>query len=553
MGMQRRALEIAFSAVAIAGVLAFARTASAASYEVGPTQTHKSVCLLLADKSVTLGPADVVTVDAGTYTDVCQVHPSGTATQPITLQGAAGPRPVFDAKGADVSGSGSVPRAILQFTGGSYWVVEHLELENASNSSNNGAAFRLTAGSHDVTLRDVSIHDNQDGAMSDGPATVVIENSEIFHNGAGDGQSHNLYMTGDAIRLQGNYIHDSVGGQNVKLRVHTIELLYNLIANEGNYAIDFEQAGNTTSANANAIMIGNVVVRNPNAVNHGQTIVFGDDNPGAGVARNGNLYAINNTFVLTQANTGFLHMLNPAPGSQAFFYNNVFHATASGAKLAFDNATNALMSGSNNWVTTGIAPATAFTASQTGADPGFVSATDFHLQASAPAIDQGMSSPQFVDGTGATADGTPTLEYVAPLGVGGRPSDGKLDLGAYEYGTPTPVPDGGVDASTSGDGGSMTADGGTVEGDGGTTTTDTGGCSCTVATRGDAPRGLTFSAIALGAAFALRRRRRAELGRIARAIEIGETSGVCKVLLGRRRAAPRGRPSERRSRTIVAP
>lgn len=59
---------------------------------------------------------------------------------------------------------------------------------------------------------------------------------------------------------------------------------------------------------------------------------------------------------------------------------------------------------------------------------------------------------------------TPTLEYVAPLGVGGRPSDGKLDLGAYEYGTPTPVPDGGVDASTSDDGGSVTADGGTVEG-----------------------------------------------------------------------------------------
>jgi len=46
-----------------------------------------------------------------------------------------------------------------------------------------------------------------------------------------------------------------------------------------------------------------VVVRNPNAENHGQTIVFGNDNPGGTSVRNGSFYAINNTFVFTQANT----------------------------------------------------------------------------------------------------------------------------------------------------------------------------------------------------------------------------------------------------------
>jgi hypothetical protein len=496
--MLRHAL---FAAVLAAALVTLTRTAAAANHAVGPTQAHKSVCLLLADGAVTIAPGDVITVDAGTYTDACQVHPSGSASQPIVLQGAAGPMPVFDAKGLDLSGSGSVPRAILQFTGASYWVVEHLELEHAANASNNGAAFRLTAGAHDVTFRDVSIHDNQDGAMSDGAATMVFEDSEIFHNGAGDGQSHNLYLTGDYVRLQGNHIHDSVGGQNVKLRVHTIELLYNLIANEGNYAIDFEQAGNTNAPDANAVMIGNVVVRNPNAQNHGQTIVFGNDNPSGTAVRNGNLYAINNTFVFTQPNTGFLHMLNPAPGSRAFFFDNVFHATASGAKLPFDNASDALMSGSNNWTTTGITPASAFTASVTGADPGFVSATDFHLQSNADVIDKGLSAPQYVDGAGATQDGTPTLEFQAPLGTVARPSDATLDLGAYEWGTNVPLLDAGTNE------GGASADG--AADDGGTNPpVDSSGCSCELEARGSDARGLAFAAFAFGCALVVRRRRR---------------------------------------------
>lgn len=487
-------------------MLLSARSAWAATYAVGSAQAHKSVCALLADKTVTLGPDDVINVDAGTYTDACQVQPSGSSGHPIILQGVAGPRPVFDAKGLDLSGSGSVPRAILQFTNASYWVVRHLELENANNGVNNGAAFRVTAGGHDITFRDVSIHDNNNGAMSDGPVSLVIENSEIFHNGANDGQSHNLYLIGDSVRLQGNYIHDSVGGQNVKLRVHTIELLYNLIANEGNYAIDFEQAANTDAANANAVMIGNVVVRNPKAINKGQTIVFGADN--SDHVRNGNLYAINNTFVFTEQNTVFLHMLAPAPGSKAYFYNNVFHTTATGVKLAFDSASDSLMSGSNNWITTGVTAATAFTASATGADPGFVSAADLHLASGAAVIDKGMASPMYVDGTGASQDGTPTLEY-GELSTVGRPVSGALDLGAYEFGTPTST-DGGLGSDggplVGTDGGVVGNDAGGAEAEGPSDGGSSGGCGCDLGA--PAPITSAWSLVLGGALLVLRRRRR---------------------------------------------
>ncbi len=469
-------LHRAVAAGFMVSVLLVARQVSATTYPVGPTQAHKSVCLLLADSAVSLGPGDVITVDAGTYTDACQVHPSGSTTNPITLQGVPGPRPVFDATGIDLSGSGSVPRAILQFTGASHWVVQHLEFKNAANASLNGAAFRVTANGTDITYQDVSIHDNNDGAQSDGPVSIVIENSEIFHNGAGDGYSHNLYLIGDYVRLQGNYIHDSVGGQNIKLRVHTIEVFYNLIANEGNYAIDFEQSPNTDAANANAVMIGNVLVRNPNALNHGQTIVVGADSTPD--VRNGSFWAINNTFVFTQPNTGFLHMLNPVPGAKAYFYNNIFHttATATGVNLASDATSGGLMSGSNNWVTTGITAPAGLTGSVTGADPGFVSATDFHLSsASAPVVGKGMNKPPYFDGTGTMQDGTPVLELNTPLGTVPRPSSGALDLGAYQYGVLILPTDAG-----GGDGGGTIPDGGSLGDAGGTPPGANGGCGCRV-------------------------------------------------------------------------
>ncbi|MEO8800855.1 MAG: MYXO-CTERM sorting domain-containing protein, partial [Polyangiaceae bacterium] len=247
---------------------------------------------------------------------------------------------------------------------------------------------------------------------------------------------------------------------------------------------------------------------NPKAINQSQTIVFGAD--AADHVRNGNLYAINNTFVFTHASAGFLHMLSPAPGSKAYFYNNVFHTTASGIKLAFDAASDGLMSGSNNWLTTGVTPATAFTASVSGADPGFASATDFHLAAGAAVVDKGMASPMYLDGTGASKDGTPTLQY-GQLSTVGRPVSGPLDLGAYEFGTPTST-DGGLDD----DGGAGSTDGGpTVGGDGGVSGGDagapdgdsSGGCSCDLSS--PAPISSAWPLLLGGALLVLRRRRKA--------------------------------------------
>jgi uncharacterized protein (TIGR03382 family) len=443
--------------------------AGATTYTVGSGQTYASPCALFA--AVTLQPGDAVQVMPGTYTDACQVQSSGVAGNPITLEGVPGGGvPVFDATGMDLSGAGSVPRAIFQFTGGSYWVVQGLELKNASNSSNNGAAFRATAGSHDILIQNVSVHDNQDGMMSDGVATVTVMNSDIFHNGAGDGQSHNFYMQGLATTLIGNHIHDSNGGQNVKLRSGYAVLLYNQLENAGNYEIDLIQNPPTTDApNSNAVLIGNTVMRPATSGNNSQVILFGSDN-GAVTGRNGNLYAVNNTFVMANASNHLFHALAPAPGSQIILDNNIITATVGGTALAIDATTSGVIIGTHNWINSNVTASGSLTGTVTGTDPGFVSATDFHLTSTSPARDIGIDGPTYADNTGATQSAVPTLEFQSPQGTTARPSDCTLDDGAYEYDTGVSC-DGGT---TVPDAGSSGADGGPPAPDAGRTGTDAG-------------------------------------------------------------------------------
>jgi hypothetical protein len=92
----------------------------------------------------------------------------------------------------------------------------------------------------------------------------------------------------------------------------------------------------------------------------------------------------------------------------------------------------------NNWMqSTATVPAT-FSSSVTGTDPGFVNRAtrDVHLTVASACRNRGLNALVYWDGTGAARAGLPTLEYVTPLQSRPRPSDGQLDLGAYEYGVP---------------------------------------------------------------------------------------------------------------------
>ena len=193
--------------------------------------------------------------------------------------------------------------------------------------------------------------------MSDGPATLTVTASEVFHNGAGDGFSHNFYVQGESIVLIGNHIHDSKGGQNVKVRSHDALIAYNLIENAGNYEIDLIQNPPQTDApNANAILIGNVIVRPPSADNNSQVILWGTDNP-ADSARNGSLFALSNTFILAHPSNRLFHAISPALGSQIHLVNSIVHATVSGTGLAADATTAGILVGSNDSISSNVTTA----------------------------------------------------------------------------------------------------------------------------------------------------------------------------------------------------
>ena len=289
--------------------------------------------------------------------------------------------------------------------------------------------------------------------MSDGPATLTVQNSDVFHNGAGDGYSHNFYLQGDSATLIGNHIHDSNGGQNVKLRSRYAALFYNLIENAGQYEMDLIQGPYSSSANANAVLVGNVIARPSASGNDSQVILFGTDDA-AQAARNGSLYAVNNTFVLKNPANHLFHAIQPVVGSQILFENNIVFATVAGTALAADATTAGILSGSHNWVGSNVTLAGTLTQTLTGTDPGFVGAIDYHLQATAPVIDQGLANPTYVDGSGITQSAVPSEEFSAPQGTVVRPPQANPDLGAFESvssdGVPREVPM--VGASTPGAG-----------------------------------------------------------------------------------------------------
>jgi hypothetical protein len=202
----------------------------------------------------------------------------------------------------------------------------------------------------------------------------------------------------------------------VKVRSHDALIAYNLIENAGNYEIDLIQGPLTGAANANATLIGNVIVRPPSADNNSQVIVWGSDDPTAS-GRNGSLYAISNTFVLANPSNRLFHAISPAAGSEIHLLNSIVQATVGGTGLSADATNAAILVGSNDWISSQVTSAGALTSVLTGASPGFVSATDLHLAPGSAAIGAGAAGVTSVDGTGSVVSGVPDQEFSSPLGT----------------------------------------------------------------------------------------------------------------------------------------
>lgn len=422
--------------------------ALAETYAVGPTRMFRSPCAVIRATTVTLRAGDVIEVDPGTYTESCVVEDvSGAAAMPITVRGVAGPRPVLSAMGMALTGDGGGARAVLQVQNANHWVFEHLELRDAANASFNAAGARVTGASTDIVLRDVSIHGNQMGVVSDSHAALEVVDSEVYENGVSDDHpGHNFYLVGDRARLSGNSIRDARGGQNLRLRLRYAEVTYNEILRGGSYDIDLLLDDDAEVGDSRTVMIGNVLMRSTTATNAEQCVVFGAEMPAVPL-RAASLYMAYNTVILRDRQNTVVRAVGAATAVTATLFDNVVHlfpVEGGGAtRVAFDTGSEASLRGANNWVTEGIASPASLTMGVTGTDPGLGSMVDLSPRMGSALLDRGTTPPTYLDADGMARPGLPTRQFQSPVGTIARAMTGTaLDLGALEAGLGTP-PDAG--------------------------------------------------------------------------------------------------------------
>ncbi|MDB4943935.1 MAG: hypothetical protein JWP97_3469 [Labilithrix sp.] len=462
----RRTLPVLLAASAASFLTTLTGDASAATRQVGPGKTYASPCAAIAAAQ----PGDVIEVAAGSYDgDTC-----AWSTDNLTVRGVGG-RAKIDA--------GKDPAKITQGKGifvitAANATLESLELAGATAGSKNGAGVRHQG--KNLTVRDCYFHDNEDGILGapavPGTGEVLVETTELANNGQGDGQSHNLYFGDYAkLTLRASYSHGARVGHLLKSRALENDILYNRLTDESgttaSYEINLPDGGLS-------FVIGNLIEQS--ATTENPAII---DYASEGRNPDLHLFVINNTIVNTKGSGTFVQTSISDP--PAVLTNNIF----AGGGAASNQASAVL---TTNLLT----------------DPGLVgvAAFDYHLAAGSAAIDQGTDP-----GSYAGHLLVPGEHYEHPRSTKPRPTVGRIDIGAYEFGEAPAGADGGPTGGDAGGTNGSDAGGGADAGDdlGETAAAVDTGCGCRVmSTRG---AGTAGGALALGLAAAaslVRRRRR---------------------------------------------
>ena len=148
---------------------------------------------------------DIIEIDAGDYHADVAVWDRAE----LTIRGV-GSRVRLIASGASAEG-----KAIWVIRRGRI-TVENIDFIGARVADRNGAGIRFEAGH--LIVRNCLFFNNESGLLATGgDAELEIENSEFGYNGAGDGQTHHLYV-GDikSLKVTGSYFHHANVGHLIK-------------------------------------------------------------------------------------------------------------------------------------------------------------------------------------------------------------------------------------------------------------------------------------------------------------------------------------------------
>lgn len=228
--MRRRLFCAALALGACAGAQA---AGPGVVHEVGPGRRFTTI----AQAARAARDGDTVEVQAGDYRADVAVW----SQRQLTLR-AVGGRVRLLADGASAEGKG-----IWVVRGGDVR-IEGFDFEGARAAARNGAGIRFEKGR--LTVVDCRFTDNENGILTanDGIAELVVERSLFQRNGAGDGQSHNLYVGRiAALTVTDSAFHDARGGHLLKSRAGRNEIHRNQLtdsdAGQSSYELEFPSGG----------------------------------------------------------------------------------------------------------------------------------------------------------------------------------------------------------------------------------------------------------------------------------------------------------------------
>jgi len=452
-----------------------AAVAQGAVYEVGPGRPYASIG---AVPWATLQPGDTVRIyyRSTPYREKWVICRQGTAAAPITVSGVPGPAgelPVIEGINATTAPGlnyWSESRGVLKIGGANvpadtmpkYIIIEGLEIRGARASytftDDSGATVAYSGNASTIylekctncTIRNNVLHDSGNGLFVASAATepsrnIVIQGNYIYDGGnAGSIYEHNVYSAALGITFEANRLGRLIagaGGNNLKDRSAGTVIRYNWIEG-GNRQLDLVD-GEDSSVIRNdpsyraAHVYGNVLVEYAGDGNR-QMTHYGGDSGNTASYRKGTLYFYNNTLISsrTDRTTWFRGSTNDETIDAR---NNVFYSTAAGSTVALADEFG-VFNLSYNWIKPGwVNSFGSFTGTVhndgpmvTGAAPGFVdeAAQDYRLAAGAACINAGGNLNATVLPQHSVA-----LQYVKHRATQARPSDGVLDIGAFEYGT----------------------------------------------------------------------------------------------------------------------
>ncbi|MDQ4122943.1 MAG: putative Ig domain-containing protein [Acidobacteriota bacterium] len=456
--------------------LAFA-SSQAATYEVGP---NHSLTTIAEVPWATLQPGDMVLIHwrPEPYKEKWVICRQGTAEAPITVRGVPnqnGDLPVIDGNGAVTPrnlnfaaeqrgvikiGSANVPQDTLP----KFIVIENLEIRSAHPNyqfvDDNGATqtYANAASSiyvekgENISIRNNKLHDSANGffvASSDSVASrnILVEGNNIFGNGiVNSAFQHNNYTAAINITFQYNRFGPMRAGANgnaLKDRSAGLVVRYNWIEH-GNRQLDLVEGDDSVlirndPSYRKTFVYGNVLIE-PNNAGNSQIVHYGGDNGITSLYRKGTLYFYNNTVISTRTGNTTLFRLSTNEET-ADVRNNIFYVTAAGSNLACLDDTGVLSVWNNwikpNWrVSHGTANGTVNIqgAFVTSASPLFAdeAAQDFRLTMNSPAVNAGTTL-----NSNALPDNDVVRHYVKHQNSTARAVNGVMDIGAYEFASPT--------------------------------------------------------------------------------------------------------------------